>query len=206
MLQAIIFDFGGVFMKTTDYQPRHQWDHRLGLPPGSVERIVHGSESWRAAQKGQLSMESYWQDVAQQLHLTADEVRQLADDFYSGDSLDSALVQIAKSLRERGLRVALLSNDGPHLRHKLDHLGITDLFDPLVISADIGVMKPDARAYQAVLDLLGCRPDETLFIDDMPANIEGAQAVGMNGIQYTTPASLQTALNKWLPAPPRQQT
>ena len=79
MIQAVIFDFGGVFMKTSDYQPRHRWDERLGLPHGSVERVVHGSESWRAAQKGQLSMEAYWQDVAQQLHLTSDDVRQLAE-------------------------------------------------------------------------------------------------------------------------------
>ena len=204
MIQAVIFDFGGVFMKTTDYQPRHRWDERLGLPHGSVERVVHGSESWRAAQKGQLSMEAYWQDVAQQLHLTSADVRQLADDFYSGDSLDGDLVQLAQDLRERGLRVALLSNDGPHLRHKLDHIGIASLFDPLVISAHIGVMKPAAQAYQTVLSQLNCAPHEAIFVDDMPANIEGAKAVGIYSIHYTTTPLLRTALAQYLP--PRQQT
>ena len=50
--RAIIFDFGGVFMKTVDHGPRHSLNARLGLPPGHVERIVHASESWRKAQIG----------------------------------------------------------------------------------------------------------------------------------------------------------
>lgn len=198
MIQAIIFDFGGVFMKTVDYEPRHRWDRRLELPTGSVEKIVHGCESWRAAQRGQISMESYWQDVAQQLNLSIDDVKQLAEDFYSGDMLDSSLVLFARELRQRGFQVALLSNDGPSLRPKLDRLGIADLFDPLIISAFIGVMKPDARAYQITLEKLGCAPNETLFIDDMPANLQGAQAIGIHSIHYTTTPSLRNALEKLL--------
>ena len=117
--RAIIFDFGGVFMKTLDYSPRHRWDDRLHLPHGSVERIVHGSESWRQAQIGTLALSDYWSDVASQLKLRPDETRQLADDFYSGDQLDNSLVDYARQLRAQGHPVALLSNDSPALVQKL---------------------------------------------------------------------------------------
>lgn len=60
MKRSIIFDFGGVLMRTIDYTPRHKWDDRLGLPHGSVEKVVHGSESWRQAQVGQMELQGYW--------------------------------------------------------------------------------------------------------------------------------------------------
>jgi epoxide hydrolase-like predicted phosphatase len=188
--RAVIFDFGGVFMKTVDYRPRHTWDDRLGLARGSVESIVHGSESWRAAQLGQISLTDYWADVARQFRLDANELERLKRDYFSGDQLDSELVAYARELRTRGHIVALLSNDSPALADKLTQLGIADLFDPLIISANIGVMKPDARTYQIILDRIGRKADEAIFIDDMPANIQGAQQVGLHAIHYTTTSNL----------------
>lgn len=195
MKPALIFDFGGVLMRTIDYTPRHRWDGQLGLPPGSVERVAHGSESWRLAQTGVLSPEAYWSDVGQQLGLTAEQTRQLAVDFFSGDQLDEELVAYVQQLRATGHRVALLSNDSPALLDKLRGLQIADLFDPLVISAVIGVMKPDARAYQTVLDRLEFAPAQAIFIDDLPRNVAGAQAVGITGLHYTTLDQLRRDLD-----------
>ncbi|MBL8156200.1 MAG: HAD family phosphatase [Anaerolineae bacterium] len=195
MKPALIFDFGGVLMRTLDYTPRHRWDEQLGLPLGSVERVVHGGESWRLAQTGTISPEAYWSDVGQQLGLTAEQTRQLAVDFFSGDQLDEALVAFIRQLRAAGHRTALLSNDSPALLEKLQMLQIADLFDPLVISAFIGVMKPDARAYQTVLDRLGITPAQAIFIDDLPRNVAGAQAVGIIGLHYTTLDQLRRDLD-----------
>jgi putative hydrolase of the HAD superfamily len=198
--RAIVFDFGGVFLKTIDYTPRHRWDDRLHLPRGSVERIVHGSESWRQAQTGSITPDAYWADVGRQLNLTADDMTALAHEFYAGDQLDSELVDYAHHLRERGYRVALLSNDSAALRDKLRAFQMDDLFNPLVISAEIGVMKPNARAFQIVLDRLQYPAARVVFVDDMPANIEGATAVGIHGIHYTTLPALQRALEPLLKA------
>jgi HAD superfamily hydrolase (TIGR01509 family) len=94
--------------------------------------------------------------------------------------------------------VGLLSNDSSALLDKLRTLEIDDLFDPLVISAVIGVMKPDARAFHVVLDRLKCSAERVIFVDDMPANISGAKAVGIHGIHYTTLPVLQKALEPLL--------
>ena len=55
MIRAVIFDWGGVLMRTVDASPRLAWDARLGLAPGSVNRLVFESSAWRRAQLGQIS-------------------------------------------------------------------------------------------------------------------------------------------------------
>lgn len=197
---ALIFDFGGVLMKTRTRAPRLGWDDRLGLPHGTVERVVHSSEAWRLAQIGALSMQDYWLDVARQLHISPDLLPTLEADYFSADELDLDLVAWIRAQRAEGRRVALLSNDSPTLRQKLERLGITDLFEPLVISGDIGVMKPDAAAYHIVLERLGLPASQTVFIDDMPANISGAQAVGMGALHYQDGMDLEAALSSFLNA------
>ncbi len=199
-LQLIIFDFGGVLMKTVDYAPRHTWDTKLGLTPGHVERIVHGSASWRKAQTGSISLETYRADIANQLHISMDDTQKLLVDFYRGDQLDMALVDYVRQLRAHSYRVALLSNDSIELADKLHQLNIAQLFNPLVISAQIGVMKPDHRAYEAVLEQAQCPPESAVFIDDMSPNIAGAEAVGIHGILYRDGMDIAAALQPFLDA------
>jgi epoxide hydrolase-like predicted phosphatase len=182
--RAVIFDFGGVLMKTLDRSPRYAWDDRLGLPHGSVERVVHGSD--------------YWASVARALKIDDADVQQLAVDYFSADYLDKTLVELIEKLHVRGHAVALLSNDSPALLDKLHTLGIARLFDPLIVSANIGVMKPDAQAYQAVLNALQLAPGEAIFVDDMPANVVGAQALGIHAVRYVDGMDLASALEPLL--------
>ena len=193
-LRALIFDFGGVLMKTVDHTPRHRWDARLGLAPGTVEQVVHGSDAWREAQTGKISPAAYWQVVRSQLRLGADDLAALQHDYFSGDQLDQTLIELIQRSRAGGYAVALLSNDSPALLTKLYQLGIGSLFDPLIISGEIGVMKPAAEAYQIVLRALGISPQEAVFIDDLRTNIDAAAALGLHTIHYTPQTDLETAL------------
>lgn len=147
---------------------------------------MHGIEQWNAAQRGEIRVEAYWAAVAAELNITPDVAStELARDFYSGDRVDEHVIAFIQELRAEGVTVALLSNDcAALLRPRLEQLGITDLFDPLVISSEIGVMKPDSGAYTAVLDRLSRPANETIFIDDRDENITGAAALGIHGIHY----------------------
>ncbi len=195
MKHLLIFDFGGVLMKTQDYTPRHNWDDRLGLPHGSVESIVHNAGSWIKAQTGVIPVEAYWDDVRQSLGISADQVQQLAIDFYSGDVLDDSLVDLIHRYRAEGHTVALLSNDSLELMPKLRRLNLVDLFDPLVVSAQIGVMKPAVAAYQALLDQANRPANEAVFIDDRAENIAGAEVLGIRGVHYQASMDLENALS-----------
>lgn len=184
-------------MRTHDYTPRWRWDKRLGLAPGSVERVVHGIEEWQQAQLGLIAPDTYWQAVARQLGLSSREVAALRQDFYSGDQLDEALVALIHDLKTRGVRIGLLSNNTPNLRRELAHLGLDSLFDACVISAEIGVMKPAAAAYQATLSRLHVLPQWALMVDDTAENVAGAQAVGMQAVHFTPQTDLRAVLQAW---------
>ncbi len=194
MKRALIFDFGGVLMQTRSHAPRLAWDQRLGLPPGTVETIVHSSESWRQAQCGLITPDAYWQHVAEQLQLDVNSLAQLKADYFSADTLEMPLIDSIRQWRASGHRIALLSNDSPALHDRLRVLGIDTLFAPLVISGRIGVMKPDPAAYQAVLARLNLPAEQTIFIDDVPVNVEAATALGIHGVHYRAGLDLSAAL------------
>jgi putative hydrolase of the HAD superfamily len=195
---AVIFDWGGVLMRTADYAPRHQWDRHLNLDPGTIEKIVHGIPEWKQLQLGQVSSAKYEEAVAVTAGVSHDEVGKLLRDFYSGDLLDDRLITLIRRLRNVDIPVGLLSNNVLTLRDDLIKLNVFDLFSICIISAEIGVMKPDPEAYQACLSALNVTPPQTLMIDDSPANIKGALAVGMSAIQFNPSIDLETQVFNWL--------
>jgi epoxide hydrolase-like predicted phosphatase len=200
MSKAVIFDWGGVLMRTIDYSSRHAWDHHLGLPSGSVESIVHGVPAWEQAQRGEIAPEAYWEVVQRSLGLDSEALAALREDFYIGDRLDETLVELIVGLRERGVLVGLLSNNTLDLYDALAAFELDQLFDAVVISAEIGLMKPDPAAYQVVLERLGVAPQQAIFVDDFPANVEGARAVGLEAVRFTPDLDLAAALESWLSA------
>lgn len=118
-----------------------------------------------------------------------DDIATALTDAYR-ERVTAALVPVAgveamvADLRER-YRVGLLTN-GPVLaqRAKLEHLGWTDSFDAALVSGELSAGKPDAAAFDALLDALGTRPDETVFVGDRVGDdVEGAADAGLIPIQ-----------------------
>lgn len=195
MIRAVIFDFGGVLMRTVDQTGRRVWEGRLGLEPGGLERVVHGSDVWIEAQRGSLTPEAYWQAVAERLNVPPEDLPALREDYFRGDQLDEALTALIEQLRGEGYKVGLLSNDAPTLEAKLrDQLEIYDYFDSVIISGRDGMMKPEPAAFQAAAKALGYSVPECLFIDDNTANVDGARAVGMHAILYRTGMDVEAAI------------
>jgi putative hydrolase of the HAD superfamily len=89
-----------------------------------------------------------------------------------------------RALRERGLRLAVLTNfELPSIHLTLRHAGLEPAwFAALLSSSTVGVRKPDPRAYRAALDALGLLPHQCVFVDDLPVNVEAAGALGMRGV------------------------
>jgi len=182
MIKAFIFDFGGVIVRTEDYRPRHAWDERLGLPIGSVERAVHHSDLWIQAQLGRIAYGSYWDGVAEMLYMRKEDIDELRRDYFSGDRINYRLVTLIRELREQGYPIALLSNESLELPNRLRELELYELFDHVLISAQIGVMKPDPTAFRVALQTLGVAAHEAVFIDDVLTNVRGAQQLGIQSI------------------------
>lgn len=194
MIQAIIFDIGGVLVRTEDPLPRRQLEQRLGLPAGRAEALVLNSEGGLAAQRGACSEEENWRRVQRELGLSDALLAEFRRDFWAGDRLDAALVDYVRQLHGP-YQTAIISNALPGLLALLTgKYPIAGCFDVIIGSGDVGVMKPDPAIYRLALSQLGREPGEAIFIDDAPRNVEGALAVGMHAIRYTAGMDLPAAL------------
>ena len=198
MIKAVIFDFGGVIVRTEDQRPRTVMADALGKTYAELEYLVFNSESGRAAQLGQITHEQNWENLGKALTLRRDEIGYAQMAFFGGDVLDVELVAYIRKLRE-SYRVALLSNYSTILREELlDKWKIADLFDPIVLSADVGLMKPNPDIYLHILERMGLEASETVFIDDFLHNIQGARSVGMHGIVFQSRSQLIQELEELL--------
>ncbi|MDH7489731.1 MAG: HAD family phosphatase [Anaerolineae bacterium] len=185
-VQAVIFDMGGVLLRSESESGRRKWEQRLGLAEGELAAIVFNSPVSQKATVGLATDEDVWAHVASRLGLDDETLRQLRRDFWSGDRADAELAGFLRSLRPR-YKTAILSNAWPGARKALtERWGLADAVDEMIISAEEGVAKPDPAIYHIALQRLGVRPAEAVFVDDMAANVEAARALGMYAVQFRT--------------------
>ena len=197
MIKAIIFDIGGVIVRTADHSSRRQWEKKLGLAEWESETIVFNSEMGTKAQCGAITDDALWVWVGQRLNLNSTELAAFRAGFWAGDVLDSGLVEFIRSLKGAGYQTAVISNATDNLQNGLtNQFHIADAFDLIVGSATEKVMKPDPRIYQRTLERLGRQPSETVFIDDFAHNIEAAQALGMATIHFKPGTNVPDELAK----------
>lgn len=196
MINAIIFDVGGVLIRTHDHQPRRDWERKLGLRPWEAEEIVFSSDMGAAAQQGKLGNEELWDWIGRRLKLSATQLAQFRHDFWSGDVLDGDLVRLIRSLRPE-YQTAIISNATDSLRRQLqEELEIADAFDLIVCSAEEGIMKPHPDIYRRALSRLGRQPQEAVFVDDAPENVAAARDLGLHAIHYQEGLDLRPQLSR----------
>lgn len=191
-IKAVIFDVGGVLVRTIDQGGRRMWEQRLGLQPGGAETIVLNSEMGHRAQRGEITNQALWEWVGEYLNLGPD-LQTFRSDFWRGDAVDEHLVKLIRKLRKHH-KVAVLSNATDALIETLSFYGLSDEFDLIVGSAYEGIMKPDPRIYLRLLEKMSLEPQETVFIDDSRANINAAQSLGMSAIHFSPELDLASTL------------
>jgi epoxide hydrolase-like predicted phosphatase len=197
-IKAVIWDLGGVLVRTSDRSPRERWERRLGLAAGELDRLVFRSEQGGLASIGKAEVASIWKSLCGKLGISQGECDQLAEDFWSADRLDEELVGYIRRLRQ-DFGTGLLSNAWGDLRHHVEHVWcIGDAFDTMVISAEVGIAKPDPRIYRLVLEQLDVAPEKAVFIDDFPENLAPARQLGMRAIQFTERGEVLRQLDELL--------
>ena len=196
-IKAIIWDIGGVLMRTEDPTPRAELAAEFGLEREELAELVFGGEQGRRAQRGELTRKEIWDYVRSELKLASGEYPDLDQRFFGGDILDTELIDFIRALRPRH-KTGIISNAWSELPVMLAEWGILDAFDVVVGSGDEGIMKPDPRIFQISLESLAVMPEEAVFVDDFIENVEGARKVGMHAIHFQsreqTLRELQTIL------------
>lgn len=141
-----------------------------------------------------------WKEVAiltvEKLGATKEQVAHIEDIMRLNalsKKVNAGLVEIIKKLKQN-YKIALLSNYPVHLRQKLDKQNLTELFDEIIISEEVGYQKPQPEIFMVLCEKLTITPQELIFIDDSKKSLEGASSIGYTPILYRNIEQLEQDL------------
>lgn len=190
-VDAVLFDFGGVFMESPFAAMHAFGEERLGIPGADAIAYVFGAydddtdHPWHRLERGELSLDAARQAI---LDLAARDGHQL--DIYEAlavlgrSPVREGMIQAVRDVRTAGCKTAIVTNNirefGAGWRQMLP---IDDLFDAVVDSHEEGVRKPDPRIFLTALARVGgVPPERAVFLDDFAGNVAAAERLGLKGI------------------------
>ncbi|MEV6757009.1 HAD family phosphatase [Streptomyces sp. NPDC051214] len=181
---CVILDIGGVLEVTPQTGWIQRWEEQMKLPAGSVHERMH--DVWHAGSIGSISEREVHEQVAARLGLDEPQVSAFMTDLWAEylGMPNGDLISYVRELRGR-CRLGILSNSFVGARARETSLyHFDDLVEQIVYSHEIGIAKPDPRAFEAACAGLDVLPEDCLFIDDVAVNVEAAEAVGMQGHRF----------------------
>jgi putative hydrolase of the HAD superfamily len=203
-LRTIIFDCGRVITLDQDTGLAARMAALIGAREAEFARAY--AEERGEYDRGTMSAADYWARMAARFGAEvggAALAALLELDLQSWFTINPETIAIVRQLKERGYRLLILSN--MNLEGKLRMLGQARfldgedwiaLFDEVIVSCDLKLLKPEPAIYAACLEKAEAQAGECLFIDDNPANVEAAQVFGMNALTFTGAAPLASTLRK----------
>ena len=200
MIRAALFDLDGVLRQ---FDPGHpaRVEAESGLPAGTLHRVAFDAVRIATALDGRVAFDDWRDAVAtalEQDHDVADG-RTVADRFFAVEAgaVDHEVLALVRGVR-RHVRVGLLTNATSRLADELEVLRLGDEVDVVCNSWEMGVAKPDARAFTLAAERLGVTAGDCFFTDDRPENVAAARAVGMSAHHFDGVDGLRNALASFL--------
>ena len=188
MIRNLVFDMGGVLYR---WEP----ETALRLYPGEDGRIlydaVYGSPDWRRQDSGEIDEDGMIAAARARLpdRLKPEAARLVR--WYELTGPVPGMEELARDLSEKGYPLYLLSNVGFAFHKFKSMIPALKYFTGEFISAEHRLLKPDPEIFRVFLGEFGLRAEESLFVDDVAANIEGARAAGMEGIVFEGAVNLR---------------
>ncbi|MBQ4809768.1 HAD family phosphatase [Pseudoalteromonas luteoviolacea] len=195
-IKNVVFDIGNVVVRWSPEDIISMTFGKTCPKDGLIEKVFH-SDIWLDLNKGLKTEQETKLRYQKELGLSQQDCERLFH--YIKHSLipvynTEALI---KRVKKAGYRVYALTDN---VHEIVDYLKETYQFWPLfegaIVSADLGVLKPQPAIYDALLTQFSLNANETVFIDDMPHNVAGAKAMGIEAIQFEDAGQCEMALNK----------
>ena len=200
----VVFDFGAVLFTWRPIEIVAQAFPERASTPADAKQLAHAMfshEDWHDYDRGLLEMEAVVQRLSSRLALDHAAVQTLVQNI--GECLQpiAETVAVLQSLRDKrqageGVRgLYFLSNmPRPYARELEQKHAFLQQFDGGIFSGDVLLSKPDPAVYRMLQTRYQLQPDSIVFIDDLHANVQAAQALGWQGIHLTAPQTLADTL------------
>ncbi|HUV15686.1 MAG TPA: HAD family phosphatase [Pelolinea sp.] len=196
-VKAVIFDLAGVVLLTVKGTFNSLLAERLGARLEDVVRVMSNpvNDQWDFGEIGDDEFfEHLLTELKEPLEKKAILTKFVIDDFYVDQELLTYIRELHKTYT-----TALLTNFPAHLHDYMKTAWRVDgAFDHIIASCDVKLLKPDPRMYQAALERINLKPEETVFIDDREVNVKAAEALGIKGIIYVRKEQAIKELDKIL--------
>lgn len=189
-IKAVIFDWGGVLIHNPTDKMRSYLAKQLNVDKAKL--VIGISKFLDDFQKGSPE-NSFWERVCSELGVQKPEKPMWEEAFKHAYRENRKVFALASALKSQGFKIGFLSNT------EIPTMGFFfkrnyDLFDGMVFSCAVGRVKPEKEIYLMILERLGVRPLEAVFIDDRKEFTEGAERLGINPVLYSNPQQLTADL------------
>ncbi|ADG87508.1 hypothetical protein TBS_24770 [Thermobispora bispora] len=206
MLKGVLIDWGGV-LTTSMAESVARWMEADRIDPHHYRQVMRellnhayaggpGENPIHALERGEMPASEFERRLAAMLR-TVDgeppEAAGLLTRMFAWFRPVAEMHDMLRMARSHGLATCLVSNSWG-VEYPRD--GWDELFDAVVISGEVGMRKPEPGIYHHALGLLGLDAPQCVFIDDIKANIEAAQALGLVGIHHREPATTLSELER----------
>ena len=185
MIRNIVFDMGQVLIR---WRPEEILEHfdLTGEEKTMLLQELFWSPEWIQQDRGILTegemIERVSARLPESLHAAVEEVIKAWHVWHLTPM--PGMAELVRRLKAQGYGIYLLSNASTALRGYFSRIPGSECFDGLMVSAEEKLLKPQHEIYERLYERFGLVPEQCVFIDDSPANIEGAMLTGMQGIVF----------------------
>jgi putative hydrolase of the HAD superfamily len=188
-LEAVLFDFGGVFTESP-FGAAEALGAELGAPAGRLLELVFGpyhadtDHPWHRLERGEMSFVDARDAIlalGREAGIACDPLQVFAKMGAGGGGAREPMIERARRIRQAGVRTALVTNNAREFRERWRAMvPAEELFEHVIDSSEVGVRKPDPAIFRIALAKLGDPdPSRTLFVDDYEGNVAAARALGL---------------------------
>ena len=188
MIKAIAFDYGGV-IETMDstYKELHQKiANYLQVTPENWLEMYHSLNHLSAT--GKSNYQEVYALTAKKLgasDVQIAHIHEMNEENYKTRKINLELIEIIKDLRSKNYKIGLISNNNIKLRQEMIDQNIINYFNAVIVSAEVGCLKPQPEIYNILFKELSVSSHEVIFVDDSSRPLQGAKDVGCIPVLYT---------------------
>ncbi len=194
-IKALLFDLGGVVLEVNFQHVFKSWAAMSALDEHEIKTLFKMDEHYQQHERGQIDASVFFDHLRQSLQLTAtdDEMTNAWNSIF-GNEMTSSLDAI-DMVRSKLPVYGFSNTNRTHQIYWEHHYPrIPNTFEKLYVSSEIGMRKPEAEAFELILNELSLEPNEVLFFDDTQENIDGAERLGMQTVLVSGADSVVSAL------------